>query len=340
MVRASRVRTVPLDLAAETVAPNPGPAKTAEDKEMREKVLEAIRALPPAQREATTLFYIDGYSQPEIAEFLGVPVTTVQKRLHDSKRKLKERMLNMVGDMLKSNATDERFPRKVVAELLSRPKPLEIPDHPVRLIYDAIRAALPDYEEVDGSEVIKKERTILPYHDPKDIIHVDSQQMLRVHTTDTILQAVEGRRAPVRLITAGRVFRHATEDETHSKVFHQVDVLCIEKGADVESMKATGETILNAALDSGDPTWQPAIIWNAASFPGFVECLEAEVENDGRWIQIMGHGMLSPETLRNLGFDSAKVSGYAMGMGLERLAMMRYDIPQIGKLWQPPYVPA
>ncbi|NLX05628.1 MAG: sigma-70 family RNA polymerase sigma factor [Phycisphaerae bacterium] len=81
-----------------------GPAETAERREMQAAVLEAIRSLPEIQRTAATLFYINGYSQKQLAEFLEVPVTTVQKRIHDARRNLKGRLLKMVEDTLKENS--------------------------------------------------------------------------------------------------------------------------------------------------------------------------------------------------------------------------------------------
>jgi len=142
MTRARRSPTASLDAAAGMAGAEAGPTQTVEKREMQEKVLEAIRALPEHQRVATTLFYINGYSQNDIAQFLEVPVTTVQKRLHDSRSQLKQRMIDMVQETLKHNVPDERFSKKIIDELLDRPRPLEIERHPIRQVYDAIRTAL------------------------------------------------------------------------------------------------------------------------------------------------------------------------------------------------------
>jgi len=108
VIQRKSVPTVPLEEGMRVAEPNP------ERSELQERVLEAIRDLPERQREATTLYYINGYSQKEISDFLEVPVTTVKKRLHDSRNKLKKRMIGMVEETLKSNAPDERFSQKVV----------------------------------------------------------------------------------------------------------------------------------------------------------------------------------------------------------------------------------
>jgi len=120
ITRRKRPPTLPIEHAAEAAAHGEGPDRLAQGREIQEKVLEAIRTLPEHQRTATTLFYINGYSQTEIAEFLEVPLTTVKKRLHDSRTKLKQRMMDMVDTTLKSHALPDTFTDVVVRRVTSR----------------------------------------------------------------------------------------------------------------------------------------------------------------------------------------------------------------------------
>jgi RNA polymerase sigma factor (sigma-70 family) len=92
----------------------PEPGDIAAKKEMAESVLRAIQTLPEPERTVTTLFYINGYSQNDIADFLEVPATTVNNRLHSSRTRLKERVMNMVEHTLKERGPDERFSRKII----------------------------------------------------------------------------------------------------------------------------------------------------------------------------------------------------------------------------------
>jgi len=118
--RATRRRQRPatgLDDAAHVASAVPPPHDAMEREEAKDRVHAAIRTLPDSQREVTTLFYIDGYSQKQIADFLEVSVGTVNNRLSASRTRLKERMLNMVQDMLHGNAPDERFDRAVLLKL-------------------------------------------------------------------------------------------------------------------------------------------------------------------------------------------------------------------------------
>jgi len=90
LVRGKQLLTVPLESAAELPSPDPGPAEAAQQRELQERVLDAVRDLPETEREVTRLFYLEGHSQSEIAELLSLPVTTVNNRLHSSRRRLRE----------------------------------------------------------------------------------------------------------------------------------------------------------------------------------------------------------------------------------------------------------
>ena len=115
-------RTYPLDRFGEWQAflSSGLPDEEAEEHEMRDKVLKAIQALPENERVVTTLFYINGYSQHEIAGFLDVAVTTVKNRLHTSRRRLKERMIGMVDETLKSFPLPEDFTDMVIRKAASQ----------------------------------------------------------------------------------------------------------------------------------------------------------------------------------------------------------------------------
>ena len=332
MTRRKRIQTVPLDSAVGVPANHASPAQIAEQREMQQEVLEAIRALPEHQRVVTTLFYINGYSQNDIADFLEVPVTTVKKRLHDSRKRLKERMMDMVGETLKEHVPDERFSQKVISKLLARPRPLEIEGHPIREIVQAIRSALSDYESVEGKEMVEKSFFLEAGGNPDTVYHVDESRVLRPETAFTTLRAMAGRTPPVRLMTAGRAFRPDREDSAHLKVFHQLDVLCIQAGVDPEAMKATLRKALEAALGAVELKWQKA------DFIQFEHCLEVAVKEGDHWTYVAGCGMLSAKMLEEGGYSPQSVRGFGFGLGLERLAMIKHALDDIRKLWKPPYI--
>ena len=148
--RRKRLPTVPLERHAEAISADSEPSTVAERRELARRVLKEIQTLPESQREVTTLFYLEGHTQEDISGFLEIPVPTIKSRLQLARRKLKSRIMDMVEESLSENRPDDRFSRRVIASLLSRPKPLEIEGHPVCSIWDGVRAALSDYEVVEG----------------------------------------------------------------------------------------------------------------------------------------------------------------------------------------------
>jgi len=119
LTRPKQVCTVPLESVGSVASKSPGPPQKAERREMRDKALDAIRSLPDAERTVTTLHYIDGYSQKDVADFLEVPVTTVNNRLHASRQRLKERMIAMVADELNASKPGGEF-QELVEEAIRR----------------------------------------------------------------------------------------------------------------------------------------------------------------------------------------------------------------------------
>lgn len=327
---------VDIEAAADVPTAETNPLDVAENNEMKNEVLQAIRQLPEEQREATMLFYINGYSQRDISDFLEVPVSTVKNRLHASRTRLKERMLTMVKDTLHTNAPDERFNLVVIEELLARPKPLEIEGHPVQEVALAIQKALPDFENVTGGEIVEKaEFHKMPEHSANldRAYHIDGIRALRTETTITIMEAMRGRTPPVKFLVAGRVFRPDTEDGYHLKVFHQLDVLWIDKGLSVEDMKQSIQVAVGAVLENSE------LRWESLSFESYDPYLEFEAKWNDQWISVGGCGMLQPHILRESGYLDESLASISYGFGLDRLAAIKFGIDDIRKLWQPPYVP-
>ena len=132
--RRKRIPTVPLDAVGEIVASGPKPDEAVERQDLREKILEAIQALPEAERTVMTLFTINGYPQKEIGEFLDVPVTTVKNRLRSARNRVHERMEDMVRENLEHQrpSRNEGFEIKVMADLA------RLPDGKMRILLDEV----------------------------------------------------------------------------------------------------------------------------------------------------------------------------------------------------------
>ena len=336
--RITRRREVPVaDLASAADVPSDDgePLMKLEQNEMRAEVLKAVHSLPTAEREVTTLFYINGYSQTDIADFLEVPVGTVNSRLSASRGRLKERMMSMVKDTLHQTAPDERFDKEVIEQLLSQPRPLEMSGHPSRLVWDAIRSALAEYEVVDSGSEMEDEPTAREAEDhafEQYAYRPGERKALRFQMTTVTMAALRGRVPPVRILAAGRVFRPDKCDARRARIFHQLDGVCIERGATGDVFKAVCERALLAAVPGGTIRWLNHD--NSFVTPGF----QAIVSKDNLELDVLGGGMLLSRTLTNKGFDPEAVAGFAWGLSLDRLAMLRFGIADIHMLWQPLYV--
>lgn len=115
LIRGKHMKTVALEEARPIMSTKPNPTEATQTRELREQILAAIRVLPEKEREVTTLFYINGYSVAEVSEFLETPESTVKSHLHRARKKLKERMINMVAKTLKDNAPDvEKFSERIL----------------------------------------------------------------------------------------------------------------------------------------------------------------------------------------------------------------------------------
>ena len=135
-----------------------------------------------------------------------------------------------------------------------------INDHPIRQIVDQIKAALPDYEVIESREVEDKE--IYPSIQESYLAgyalgyQLDAESVLRTQTSGATLRAIKGRRPPVRLLCAGRVYRAVGEDDHHLKVFHQLDGVCVARAASLVELRATLTRLLSTVLGPIDLSYR------------------------------------------------------------------------------------
>jgi len=340
--RATRRKLLPaagVEAAAQVASAASAPEEAAERKEMRDQVLRAIGGLSDPEREVTTLFYINGYSQKDIADFLEIPVGTVKNRLNASRSRLKERMLNMVKDTLHNSAPDERFDRKVIDELLAQPRPLTISGNPIRQVWEDFKACFPDSEVVDFAEVVSREATHLTQDLPRRMGYVvDEASILRTDLTDQLVRRwLEAGSGPGSLITAGRTFRKGAvrEPRRAANLFHQAELLRAAAGLKDDSPMELARTVAIRVLGR-----EPAAFGSLVDVGGGVMAREVSAPWRGKPLEFAVAGFHSEEVIRRGGLDPHKYRAVCLCLGLERCALIRYDLDDIRKLWQPPYVPS
>ena len=166
-----------------------------------------------------------------------------------------------------------------------------------------------------------------PARDMQDTFYLKGDLLMRTHTSPVQIRHLEQNPPPVRIVAPGRVYRRDAVDATHSPVFHQVEVLAIDEGLDFSHLRGTVMAFLKAFF--GDLP----VRFRASYFPFTEPSAEVDVQWRGRWLEVMGCGMVDPAVLEGLGLDPDRWSGFAAGLGVERFCMVRHGIDDIRRLY-------
>ena len=166
-----------------------------------------------------------------------------------------------------------------------------------------------------------------PARDMQDTFYLGGDLLMRTHTSPVQIRHLEENPPPVRIVAPGRVYRRDAVDATHSPVFHQVEVLAIDEGLDFSHLRGTVMAFLKAFF--GDLP----VRFRASYFPFTEPSAEVDVQWRGRWLEVMGCGMVDPAVLEGLGLDPERYSGFAAGLGVERFCMVRHGIDDIRRLY-------
>jgi len=210
--------------------------------------------------------------------------------------------------------------------------------HPITRTLERISAifARLGYDVADGPEVEDDWHNFgalnFPPDHPARTMHdtfwFPDGRLLRTHTSPVQIRAAKGSTPPIRVIAPGKVYR-SDSDQTHSPMFHQVEGLLIDETSTMADLKGTLREFLRAFFDRDfemrfKPTFFPFVE------PGADVIIKWELPDGGsRWLEVLGCGMVHPNVLRNCGIDPERYSGFAFGMGAERLAMLRYGVTDL-----------
>ena len=166
-----------------------------------------------------------------------------------------------------------------------------------------------------------------PARDMQDTFYLEGQYLLRTHTSPVQIRFLEDNPPPVRIVSPGRVYRRDAVDATHSPVFHQVEVLAIDEGLDFSHLRGSVMAFLKSFF--GDLP----IRFRSSYFPFTEPSAEVDVQWRGKWLEVMGCGMVDPAVLEEMGIDPNKYSGFAAGLGVERFCMVKHEIDDIRKFY-------
>jgi phenylalanyl-tRNA synthetase alpha chain len=185
------------------------------------------------------------------------------------------------------------------------------PDHPARTMKDSLYVSVPDHPEL----------------------------LLRTETSAVQIRTMQSQPPPVHIVAPGRVYRRETPDATHSPVFHQLEGLAVDEGITFAHMKGTLEAAARALFGERrrvrlGPAFFPFVEPGCEVAVSCFNCdgLGCRVCGNG-WIELLGAGMVHPKVLENCGYDSERYTGFAFGMGIDRVAILKYAIPDIRMLF-------
>ncbi len=165
-----------------------------------------------------------------------------------------------------------------------------------------------------------------PARDEWDTFYIDDTRLLRPHTSPVQIRVMKETDPPVRIICPGRCYRRDTQDATHSPVFHQVELLWVEEGLSLANLKYVIEYFVHEFFGEGYE-----MRMSGDFFPFTEPSVQVHMRAPGatEWLEIMGAGMVDPAVLTEVGYDPEVVTGFAFGLGVERMAMLRYKIDDI-----------
>lgn len=222
--------------------------------------------------------------------------------------------------------------------------------HPINLVRSRIEAIFNSmgFVTVEGPEIEDEYYNFsalnIPEHHParamQDTFYMEDGRVLRTHTSPAQIHVMETEKPPIRIITPGRVFR-SESDQTHTPMFHQIEVLMLDDHTTLADLKGNLECFLNQFFEG-----EFALRFRASYFPFTEPGAEVDIQcvkcggsgcrvcGGTGWLEILGCGMVHPNVLKACNIDSEKYQGFAAGMGIERLAMLRYGIEDLRMLYE------
>jgi phenylalanyl-tRNA synthetase alpha chain len=222
--------------------------------------------------------------------------------------------------------------------------PLSIVENEIKDIFMGMGFSVADGPEVEYDYYNFEALNLPPDHparDTQDTFYITDNILLRTQTSSVQVHVMENQKPPIRIISPGRVYRSDAVDATHSPIFHQIEGLVVDKGITMADLKGTLETLMKKLYGNDckirlrphhfpftEPSCEVDISCYMCGGKGCSVC-----KGEG-FIELLGAGMVHPKVLEGCGIDSDIYSGFAFGMGLERMVTARYDISDMRLLYE------
>ena len=260
------------------------------------------------------------------------------KRLNDGKQAIR-RALDARGETLSSNALRSKLESERLDVTLPGRGQSSGGLHPVTRTIERISSLFRaiGFEVVEGPEIEDDyhnfEALNIPAHHParamQDTFYFPDGRLLRTHTSPVQIRVMQSRRPPLRIIAPGRVYR-CDSDQTHTPMFHQVEGLMVGEDVSFAHLKGILHDFLRHFFEADDLE----VRFRPSYFPFTEPSAEVDIRGERGWLEVLGSGMVHPKVLENCGIDSERHTGFAFGMGVERLAMLRYGVDDLRSFFE------
>jgi phenylalanyl-tRNA synthetase alpha chain len=167
-----------------------------------------------------------------------------------------------------------------------------------------------------------------PVRDVQDTFFLKDGRVLRTHTSNGQIRAAKEKKLPIRVIIPGRCFRNEATDVTHEATFFQLEGLYLNKDVKIGELIWTLKNYLKKMY--GDDV---EIRFRPHHYPFVEPGMDVDIKYNGKWMELLGSGMVHPDVIRNMGLDPEKVSGFAFGLGIDRLVLKKYGIEDIRQFY-------
>lgn len=270
--------------------------------------------------------------------------------VNEARSAIEEKMAE-ARDAMKQKALDERLKHETIDVTLPAKKNKIGHRHPNTIALDEVEKIFigMGFDVVEGPEIEKDyynfEALNIPANHPakdeQDTFYINKDILLRTQTSPVQVRQMEAKKPPIRMIAPGRVFRADEVDATHSPSFHQIEGMVIDKGITFSDLKGTLEMFVHKLFGEDTrvkfrphhfPFTEPSAEMDVSCFKcGGKGCRFCKGEG---WIEILGCGMVHPKVLKMSGIDPDVYSGFAFGVGLERIALLKYEIDDMRLLYE------
>ena len=267
-----------------------------------------------------------GSMDPNEKPIFGQEINATKKRVEDELQlKKAELKKSTIAKNIETSLIDVTLPGR--AYLSGSIHPITATLMEIENIFLSAGFVIKDGPEIE-SEYYNFSALNIPENHPAramhDTFYVGSDLLLRTHTSPVQIRSMEKEGVPIKVIAPGKVYRRDS-DLTHIPMFHQVEGLVIDQGINFTHLKGILHEFINCFFEK-----ELELRFRPSYFPFTEPSAEVDIlSEDGKWLEILGCGMVHPKVLENLDLDSEIYTGYAFGMGVERLVMLKYDIKDI-----------